>query len=63
MLYVARQRMAIMGKVYNPGDESDLEDVAIEYLAYLLGRGQWWPVDGLESLDDDLLLLVLEEQG
>jgi hypothetical protein len=44
--------MAIMGKVYNPGDESDLEDVDRAYLAYILGRRFWLATSGDESLDD-----------
>lgn len=62
MLYVALRRMAINGKVYEPGDESDLEGVSREYLAYILGRRFWLVIDGEESLDEELFLMVMEER-
>jgi len=61
-MYVAGRRMAILGKIYNPGDESDLDGVERPYLAYLLGREFWGAIDGLESLDDELFLMVMEER-
>lgn len=51
-----------MGKVYLPGDESDLEGIDRAYLAYILGREFWMVIDGLTSLDDELFLMVLEER-
>ena len=54
--------MAIMGKVYLPGDNSDLEGIDRTYLAFILGREFWMVNDGLASLDDELFLMVLEER-
>ena len=60
--YMAGRRMIISGVVYNPGDTSDLETLSQEYLAHLIARQFWGPVDGLESLDEELFLLVMEMQ-
>ena len=61
--YMAGRRMVISGVVYNPGDTSDLETLSQEYLAHLIARQFWGPVEGgLESLDDELYLLVMEAQ-
>lgn len=62
MLYGARRKMAIMGNVYLPGDESNLDGIEQAYLAYLLGREFWMATAGLESLEDELFLMVMEER-
>jgi hypothetical protein len=61
-MYTAMRKMVMGGRVYEPGDTSDLEDVDMAYLAYILGREFWQVNDGLESLDDELYLMVMEER-
>ncbi len=60
--YIAGRRMVVGGVVYNPGDTADLVGVSDAYIAHLIGRQFWAPTEGLESLDDEMYLLVREAQ-